>query len=105
MGDRVNGFYEIDKVKVNGRSCWRKTKGVEDDNIICYFWPSDGPGNHLVKKDLWMVARESTLNTDQAYACCESSLQTPLEIDEETAWKVFDKKTRKFVDCKLKIDQ
>merc|ERR1719436_1194523 len=79
--DRVNGFYELDKDKVNGRNCWRKTKGVEEDNILCYFWPCDEPGNQKIKKDLWMVARESALNTDSAYACCESSKESPLEIE------------------------
>merc|ERR550534_1295252 len=100
--DRVNGYYELDDKKLNKKLCWRKTKGVEDDPILCYFWPGSEKENTM-GKDLWMISRESRKNTQSAYACCESAVDTPVEITSK--WKVWSQTAQKFEEAKLHISQ
>jgi len=101
--NRVDGMFLLVKDKeVNGRACWQR-KDEESDPIILWYWPLEGgeKGPSGMQENLWMISRASQLHTQNAYACCPSSVENPLTIDIQ--WKVWNKNQNKFVECQLSI--
>jgi len=99
----VNGAFELLIQPINGKPAWQR-KDDEEDPILLYFWPKEEPENNkLLEKDLWMIGRRSKLNKQDAYACCNSSLQVP--TDPRLQWKCYQKSKKKWKDTTLKIVQ
>lgn len=101
--NRVDGIFELvssgnpDEDLWNERHMWQR-KDDESDPILLWFWPQSVS---TLQNDLWMISRKSCRDSDQAYACCPSSVQNPLGI--KSKWKVYEKAIQKFKDCTLTI--
>jgi len=101
--NRVDGLFLLQQDKeINGRKYWKR-KDDESDSILLYYLPTEGgdQGTSNVPENVWMIARESQLHTENAYACCPSDVLNPLHI--KTFWKVWNKTSQSFVECKLSI--
>jgi len=100
--NRVDGLFKLCKDGCNGRHMWQRHDN-ETDAIILWYWPKEGgeEGPSKMDNDLWMISRKSQLQTQNAYACCPSTEENPLNI--KTKWKVWSKKKSKFVECSLSI--
>jgi len=96
---RVNGAFELIKQKINGKHVWQR-KDKEEDPILVWWWPKAKSQLH---EDLWMIGRKSYVNKQGAYACCDSAVDIPTQINK--TWKAFDKTSSKFVDAKIIIAQ
>jgi len=83
---RVNGIY-IPGDEVNGRTSYARDE-IMDDPICLWFWPG---------KNLWMISRQSCINTDQAYACTQCQVENPVDIPATCVWRVFDKIAMQYV--------
>jgi hypothetical protein len=66
-----------------------------------YWWPAKDQKVENMTENLWMIARKSHLNTQNAYACCPQDSKTPLEINKR--WKVWDTKKQIFVECDIHV--
>lgn len=101
--NRVDGMFLLIKNKeVNGKACWQR-KDDEDDPIILWYWPLEGgeQGPSGMQENLWMISRASQLHSQNAYACCPTDVDNPLNIN--CAWKVWNKNKNKFETCDLTI--
>lgn len=101
--NRVDGMFLLVKDKeVNGKACWQR-KDDESDPILLWYWPLEGgdSGPSGMAENLWMISRASQLNSQNAYACCPSSVENPLNIN--CPWKVWDKNASNFRECQLSI--
>jgi hypothetical protein len=76
---RLNGAYERRKGDVGNRPAYVKTTG-DDDKMVIWFWAA---------KKVWMLTRQSMINTDSAYACVQEDSVDPTKISKP--WRVFDK--------------
>merc|ERR1719394_2273805 len=86
---RINGVFTPREEEVGGMISFVKEGMAESDDPIC-LWHYDRIG-------LWMVSRQSCIGTDQAYACCKSTVEHPGDIPDTTTWKVFDKEAGSYV--------
>jgi len=89
---RLNGEYYKRPTEINTRSAYTK-RTKEENKMVIWFWSA---------KKVWMMTRETMINTDSAYACVKDDANDPTLI--KAFWKVFDKKVGKHVtDKKMKI--
>jgi len=96
---RVNGYFELIKNKINGKHVWQR-KDEESDPILVWFWPKS---KSELAEDLWMIGRKSYVNKQGAYACVNSDVDIPTQVNK--TWKAFDQTAQKFVEAKIIIDQ
>merc|ERR1719394_1851403 len=75
--------------EVGGMMSFVKEGMADLDDPIC-LWHYDQIG-------LWMISRQSCIGTDQAYACCKSTVDHPGDIPGTKTWKVFDKEAGSYV--------
>jgi len=98
--NRVDGVFELTTDKQNGREVWQR-KDDEDDPILLWWWPAKTLGVKNMNENLWMISRSSQVGTQNAYACCPEDAKYPSLLKKP--WKVFNKDSGKFVECKLSI--
>jgi len=83
---RVNGIYapRDDDQMVNGKKSYIK-EGQMEDPIVMWFWEKN--------KGLWMISRETGINTQSAYACVLTGpeIETPDKIPDGKTWMVYNK--------------
>merc|ERR550517_48314 len=72
--NRVDGVFELVETEHNDRSMWQR-KDQEDDPILLWWWPAKDL-NQDIGENLWMISRQSQLNTQNAYACCPAEVNT-----------------------------
>jgi len=86
---RVNGIYapRDDADKVGGKKSYIK-EGQMEDPIVMWFWEKN--------KGVWMISRESGINSDQAYACVRTGMdvETPDKIPAGKTWMVYNKNAK-----------
>lgn len=99
--NRINGCFELIKEKFNGKHQWQR-KDEETDPIILWHWPSNQADN-ATGKNLWMIGRKSNRNKEGAYACCDSNLELPTDIEKE--WQCYDPSAGDFVKSVIQIAQ
>jgi len=99
--NRVDGVFELVETEHNGRSMWQR-KDREDDPILLWWWPAKDL-NADIGENLWMISRQSQLNTQNAYACCPADVEFPNQIPSSVPWKVWNKDQGRFVECELSI--
>lgn len=97
---RVDGLWELTVDEINTKNVWQR-KDKEQDPILMYWWPAKDQKVKGMTENLWMIARKSHLNTQNAYACCPQDSKTPLEINKR--WKVWDTKKQSFVECDIHV--
>jgi len=87
---RVNGIYSPREEQVNGKTSYMKDAMMLDDPIVLWYWDkNDG---------LWMISRESTINTDKCYACVKTGdINDPATIKSGKTWMVFDKDASRYL--------
>lgn len=102
--NRVDGLFKLCKDEINGAHMWQRDD-QEADPIILWYWPmtggEKGDGVSGMQDDLWMISRKSQLQSQNAYACCPSNAENPLDI--KSKWKVWDKNKGDFVECALAL--
>lgn len=86
---RINGVFTPRDEQVGGMNSFVKEGMADLDDPICLWYYS--------QIGLWMVSRESCIGTDQAYACCKSTVEHPGDIPDSAPWKVFDKEVGNYV--------
>merc|ERR1719394_59341 len=86
---RINGVFTPREEEVGGMMSFVKEGMADLDDPIC-LWHYDQIG-------LWMISRQSCIGTDQAYACCKSTVDHPGDIPGTKTWKVFDKEAGSYV--------
>jgi len=96
---RVNGYFELIKEKINDKHVWQR-KDAEKDPILVWYWPNTKSN---LDKSLWMIGRKSYVNKQGAYACVDSEVDIPTEVNK--TWKAYDQSINEFVDAKIVIDQ
>jgi len=83
---RVNGIYAPrgDDEMVGGKKSYIK-EGQMEDPIVMWFWEKN--------RGVWMISRESGINSDSAYACVLTGMdvETPDQIPDGKTWMVYNK--------------
>jgi len=99
--NRVDGMFELkENEERNGRNVWERVDNFTgDQKIVLYWWPAEHAQNTF-NNSVWMIARRSMMDTQNAYACVEDEAE-PLEI--QTPWRVWNQASTSFVECELHI--
>lgn len=101
--NRVNGYFELKQKKVNGKHTWHR-KDTETDKIVVWWWEKGSATKAGIKgleTGLWMISRESQVNSGNAYACVQSDEDLPTKIGKK--WQVFS--SEGFVPSAIEIKQ
>jgi len=102
---RINGYFELTKEKYFGKHQWQRND-EEVDPIILWYWPqksAEKTSTNETGRDLWMISRKTHRNSENGYACVNSSADIPTDI--EAKWECYDPTKGDFVKCKINIVQ